>query len=78
MPFTREQVWQAVKSMKLYKFPGLDGFQAVFYHKYWHVVREMVFNTVQKAFLSSYTRLSSDITETTFVLIPKDKNPKTI
>ncbi|KAF7812868.1 ribonuclease H [Senna tora] len=39
---TREEVWMAIKSMKAYKAPGPDGFQPLFFQKYWDTVGDSV------------------------------------
>ncbi|MBA0879067.1 hypothetical protein Goshw_005831, partial [Gossypium schwendimanii] len=38
----KEEVVRAIKSMSPLKASGQDGFPAIFYHKYWHVVGEGV------------------------------------
>ena len=41
-PFTTEEVQAAVSSMGLFKAPGLDGFQALFYQRYWDLIGDHV------------------------------------
>lgn len=40
--FTEEEVVLALKQMHPTKAPGPDGFHALFFQKYWHVIREEV------------------------------------
>lgn len=36
--FSFLEVEKAIRSMGSFKAPGIDGYQPVFYHKYWEVV----------------------------------------
>ncbi|KAA3474108.1 reverse transcriptase [Gossypium australe] len=37
MPFTKEEIWEALKSMGATKAPREDGLPAIFFHKLWHI-----------------------------------------
>ena len=37
-PYSPEEIRQALIQMHLTKTPGLDGFPALFYQRYWHIV----------------------------------------
>lgn len=37
-PFTEDEIGQVVKSMAPLKAPGIDGFPALFYQRFWHIV----------------------------------------
>ncbi|KAK9019080.1 hypothetical protein V6N11_034119 [Hibiscus sabdariffa] len=37
-PFRKEEVWKVVKCMAPMKATGIDGFPALFYQTYWHIV----------------------------------------
>ena len=58
------------------KAPGLDGMNALFFQKFWHVVGEAVV-TVVLDFLNDGIMLPA-LNHTNIVLIPKVKNPKKI
>ncbi|KAF7822605.1 ribonuclease H [Senna tora] len=47
---TKEEVWNAVKTMKAFKAPGPDGFQPFFFKQYWDVVGNAVTDLVKSAF----------------------------
>ncbi|KAA3477623.1 reverse transcriptase [Gossypium australe] len=71
--YTEEEVFSALKGMGATKAPGLDGFPAVFFQRYWHIVGKDVtkfclgiLNTDQ-----SFGPLNS----TDIVLILKIQNP---
>lgn len=61
--------------MKPFKALGLDGFQAIFFKQYWHIVGEDVWRMVSGAFVSG--RIDPTLIETSITLIPKGDNPKT-
>jgi hypothetical protein len=70
---TKEEVYQALMSMKSYKAPGPDGFQPIFFKMFWKDVGNDVWNLVRQAFASG--TFDPSITETMVVLIQKGDNP---
>lgn len=34
----KEEIFLAIKSIGAYKAPGPDGYQAVFYHRFWDIM----------------------------------------
>ncbi|EPS61587.1 hypothetical protein M569_13207, partial [Genlisea aurea] len=42
VPFTKEEVWPAIKQMKPLSAPGPDGFPPIFFQRYWPIVHEEV------------------------------------
>ena len=72
--FTAEEVEVALFQMGPTKAPGLDGMNALFYQKFWHVVGETITMAVLD-FLNS-GNMVPDINHTNIVLIPKVKNPE--
>lgn len=74
-PVSKEEVTRALNSMKPFKAPGPDGFQAIFFKKYWHIVGKDVWRMVSGAFASG--RIDPTLIETLIALIPKGDNPIT-
>ena len=70
--FNTEEVKMALFQMRPTKAPGLDGMNALFYQRFWHVVGDTVVNAVLD-FLNNGHMLP-DINHTYIVLIPKVKN----
>lgn len=73
-PFTDIEVKEAISSMSPLKSPSLDGYRALFYQKYWHIIGSSVISCVLN-FLSNRV-LPSELNYTYIVLIPKVKHPK--
>lgn len=61
-PFTHQEVKDAVSCMSPLKFQGPDGYPALFFHKYWHI---LVSNVID--FVLNYINI---------ILIPKIKKPQ--
>ncbi|GMI92262.1 hypothetical protein like AT1G43760 [Hibiscus trionum] len=75
-PFTLDEVKEAIKHMAPMKASGLDGFPALFYQKYWHVVGEEVSSFCLQA-LNANANLET-INDTQIVLVRQRlKLPKT-
>jgi len=75
-PFTKEDVYTALKEMHPFKAPGPDGFQAYFFQRYWNIVEGELNGTVLRV-LSG--RLSPTGLNSTFImLIPKVSNPERV
>ncbi|KAI8563661.1 hypothetical protein RHMOL_Rhmol03G0126400 [Rhododendron molle] len=76
LPLSDAEIWNSVKSINAYKSPGPDGIQAIFYHKFWHVVGPEVRKFVRECFqLSS---IPEEMNKTFIALIPKKDNPDSI
>ncbi|KAA3471908.1 reverse transcriptase [Gossypium australe] len=71
--FTEEEIIEAIKGMGPTKASGPDGFQAVFYQRYWHIIG----HETSKFCLDILNNGESleDINKTQLVLIPKTANP---
>nr|KYP40885.1 Retrovirus-related Pol polyprotein LINE-1 [Cajanus cajan] len=74
-PITKEEVYQALLSMKSYKAPGPNGFQPIFFKMYWEDVGDMVWSFVAKAF--STGNFLASVSNTLLVLIPKGESQRT-
>ncbi len=72
--FTPGEVAVALKQMAPLKAPGLDGLPPLFYHKYWHLIRD----EVAKAVLTCLNmgKILKAINHTYITLIPKVQNPE--
>ena len=73
-PITKAEVFPALNTMKPYKAPGPDRFQAIFFKQYWHVVGEDIFQLVKTSFLIGY--FDPAISDSLISLIPKIDPPK--
>jgi hypothetical protein len=60
--------------MRSYKAPGSDGFQAIFFKQYWHIVGEDVYNLIHHAFAAG--TFNPCLGETLIALIPKVDHPQ--
>ncbi|KAL8092543.1 hypothetical protein AgCh_034709 [Apium graveolens] len=69
----KQEVKQALFSMHPDKSPAPDGMSPGFYQKFWHIVGEDVYQSVQHFFQKG--KFEDNITDTTIVLIPKKPNP---
>ena len=75
-PFMEDEVFSPLKNMHPSKAPGLDGFHAMFYQKYWHNIGEAVLK-LALGFLNGDESIKG-INETYISLIPKIKSLETI
>lgn len=66
----------AMNSVKPFKAPGPNGYQPVFFRKYWHVVGPLIHSTVAQAFESG--TFDAHLNETLLVLIPNVDRPETM
>jgi hypothetical protein len=72
---TDEEVVQALSSLGS-KVPGPDGFTALFYKKYWHVVKTEVLGCIKNFFLNHI--LLQEQNHTHITLIPKQSGSHTV
>jgi len=75
-PFTPEDIRIALKGMHPHKAPGPDGFHALFFQRYWHLVGEEVSNTVLNVLGGN--ELPEALNDTYITLIPKIPNPERV
>jgi hypothetical protein len=68
---TEKEVFEVLSSLGSSKAPGPDGFTALFYKKYWSVVKKEVLECVLDFFLNK--NLASEQNHTFITLIPKTK-----
>jgi hypothetical protein len=70
---TRKEIKDVMFSLKNNKAPSSDGFNAGFFKRIWHIVREDVINVVNAFFQAR--RMLKKMNATTISLIPKVANP---
>lgn len=73
-PVTKEEVFKALNTMKHYKAPGLDGFQAILSKQYWHLIGDDVWHLVRDSFVTG--TVDPSLGETLIDLIPKVDHPQ--
>ena len=71
--FQKEEIIQAVWNMHPTKASGLDSMFAIFYQKYWDVIRDDVINNVLNV-LNSNASIAA-LNQTNIALIPKTNCP---
>ena len=75
-PFTADEVLSALKLMHPTKAPGPDGYQAIFFQKFWGIIGNDVLAVVL-GFLNGEEEIAG-LNETFISLIPKVKSPEVI
>lgn len=73
-PVSEGEVKDALFSMDPYKASGPDGFQPVFFRRYWHIVSKDIWFLVAAAFSTGH--IEEHLTKTLIVPIPKVDDPK--
>jgi len=75
-PFTRQDIFTALKDMQPLKAPGPDGFYAFFFQRYWPVVHDDVCKVVLHVLHGN--PMPCGINDTFVTLIPKIPNPEKV
>ncbi|XP_021863540.2 uncharacterized protein [Spinacia oleracea] len=70
---TNDEIDLALKAIGDDKAPGLDGLNAVFFKKSWHIIKEDVYRAVKELFLSN--TMLPQFNTTSITLVPKVLNP---
>lgn len=73
---SREEIKDALWSMKPYKAPSPDGLHAGFFQRFWLITSDSVNREVARAFATS--KIPDYLNRTLIVLIPKMQGPETI
>ena len=71
---SNEEIWCALKSMKPYKAPGVDGLHARFFQRFWLLVGESMKKIVRDIFENH--EVPAFLNQTLIILIPKQLGPK--
>lgn len=50
--FTKFEIWEAMKGIKPYEAPRPDGMQAIFYHKFWNVLGDEIYSSINFFFIN--------------------------
>ncbi|CAL1384152.1 unnamed protein product [Linum trigynum] len=72
-PFTREEIWEALKLMVPTKAPGSDGMPALFFQKNWAVVGDTVCLELQRILITG--QIPRSLNHTLLAMIPKTQKP---
>lgn len=75
-PVSTEEVKEAAFQMGGSKAPGPDGFNGVFYHNYWEIIRHEI-QGIMTDFLSGSNTIQQ-LNSTQIVLVPKVANPELV
>ncbi|KAA3487156.1 reverse transcriptase [Gossypium australe] len=75
-PFREEEVWTALKGMGPTKAPGSDGFPALFFQKFWHIVGKEVMEFCLS--ILNGNKGADLVNAIEIVLIPKIPNPTSL
>jgi len=70
------EIFNALSSIGSTKAPGLDGFTALFYKKYWSIVKDVVLRSVWDFF--SKNHLLKEQNHTFIALVPKQLGPSSV
>ena len=70
------EIWNALKSMKPYKAPGVDGLHAGFFQRFWLVVGASVKREIKEVFMKH--KVLEYLNQTLIALIPKQPGPETV
>jgi hypothetical protein len=73
---SEQEIFTVLSSMGSTKAPGPDGFTALFYKKYWHIVKDVVLACIWDFFGNN--RLLQDHNHTFIALIPKQLGASTV
>ena len=73
---SNEEIWCALKSMKPYKAPGVDGLHARFFQRFWLLVGESVKKIARDIFETH--EVPAFLNQTLIVLIPKQLGLETV
>ncbi|KAH1032597.1 hypothetical protein J1N35_044771 [Gossypium stocksii] len=74
--FTEEDIAYAVKTMAPLKATGIDGFLAIFFQRYWHIIGPEI-SIYCLSILNGESEIG-EINKTRIVLIPKVEKPKNL
>ena len=69
-----EEIKEATMQMGGLKAPSPDGYQGVFYHKYWDIIHNEIRGIMDDFFVNN--RSPASLNNTILVLIPKIPNPE--
>ena len=70
------EIKRDIFSFKPVKAPGLDGFNPIFFQKYWDIMGHSISSHIKENFLSR--KILEDWNSTLICLLPKVEKPKTI
>jgi hypothetical protein len=73
---SKQEIFFVLTSIGSMKAPGLDGFTALFYKKYWHIVREVSLACIWDFFGNNW--LLQDHNHTFIAFIPKQLGASTV
>ncbi|XP_056698108.1 uncharacterized protein [Spinacia oleracea] len=76
IPISDLEIDTAIKGINVNKAPGLDGFNSLFFHKTWNIVKADIYNAIREFFDTGV--LLKPINNTAVTLIPKIQNASTV
>lgn len=75
-PVTDKEIHDSLSANGDDKAPGIDGYNAVFFKKTWHLIKEDIRDAVKEFFITG--KMAKAINCTIITLVPKIPNPTTV
>ncbi|XP_060212045.1 uncharacterized protein LOC132639621 [Lycium barbarum] len=73
---TEVEIWEGLKDIGDEKAPGVDGYNALFFKRTWHIIKNDIISAVKEFFITG--RLYKAINCTVVTLVPKTAHPSTV
>lgn len=75
-PFQKEEIKKVLFTIPHFKSPGPNGFSSGFYKASWHIIGDLICNTIHEFWQTG--KLSPHLSDTRIILLPKTPNPQSV